>query len=159
MLTYSKSTTRSLTTHPHSYQPQVSYHSHHPPPPPQPTFRINITALQPTNYDHVVVAYNTGRLELYSSLALLTAAIDIPTTEILSVTCPSTDIWVGLADGTILGYGQGLVPKMEIKAHEEPVVGLAVAGRRVYSLGKDGTVRGWFGGVPGAGDQRCWELW
>ena len=69
------------------------------------------------------------------------------------------DIWVGRADGSIHLYSLEMEHRLRLVAHEEPVIALTTAGRRVYSLAMDGAGRGWYAGLPKDGDQDCWEMW
>ena len=63
-------------------------------------------------------------------------------------------LWVGLACGNIRVYDLSDKPQLlaHWHAHDAAVISAVQAGPRVYSLGRDGSVRGWSAALPGADD-------
>ena len=71
----------------------------------------------------------------------------------------SRRLWVGLACGNIRVFELEHKPQLlgHWHAHDAAVISAVQAGPRVYSLGRDGSVRGWSAALPGADDTaaRC----
>ena len=63
-------------------------------------------------------------------------------------------LWVGLACGNIRVYDLSDKPHLlaHWHAHDAAVVSAVQAGPRVYSLGRDGSIRGWSAALPSADD-------
>ena len=66
----------------------------------------------------------------------------------------SQRLWVGLACGNVRVYDLSDKPHLlaHWHAHDAAVVSAVQAGPRVYTLGRDGSIRGWSAALPGADD-------
>jgi len=66
----------------------------------------------------------------------------------------SARLWVGLACGNVRVYDLSDKPHLlaHWHAHDAAVVSAVQAGPRVYTLGRDGSIRGWSAALPGAND-------
>ena len=63
-------------------------------------------------------------------------------------------LWVGLACGNVRVYDLSDKPHLlaHWHAHDAAVVSAVQAGPRVYSLGRDGSIRGWSAALPSGND-------
>ncbi len=66
----------------------------------------------------------------------------------------SQRLWVGLACGNVRVYDLSDKPHLlaHWHAHDAAVVSAVQAGPRVYTLGRDGSIRGWSTALPSNGD-------
>ena len=74
-------------------------------------------------------------------------------------------MWAGLHDGRIRVWeaAPGMLPVLlgDWQSHDMDVIGLVLAGTRVYSLGADGSIKAWAATTPCRedADARCDFIW
>ena len=76
--------------------------------------------------------------------------------RICSLVAVGARMWAGLHDGRIRVWeaAPGMLPVLlgDWQSHDMNVIGLAVAGMRVFSLGADGSIKAWAATTPCNGD-------
>lgn len=104
----------------------------------------------------VWVGHHKGLLERYTYSGCLQWSKDMGA----GIRCASRvgqRIWVGLACGTIHVFSTTGKPRLLANwaAHSCAVIGLVQAGRRVFSLAHDASIRGWSAEIPSTQDESC----
>ncbi|KAF5835728.1 Endonuclease/exonuclease/phosphatase [Dunaliella salina] len=94
----------------------------------------------------MIVAYKSGLVEKYTELGKRVWATRVTTqaVQLHSALLVARILWLGCSDGSLrlVDAGSGR-PHSQWRAHTLPVKSLAVMGTTVYSLAKDGSIRGW----------------
>ncbi len=117
---------------------------------PNQELRDKVKALLPTLDGSMVVAYRSGILDHFTELGRLNWTRRLRTRLTCGVLVANL-VWLGGADGYIRVYDTlGGEPRGQWPAHMSPVKAMAVMRGVVYSMGKDGSIRGWPAAQPPA---------
>ena len=117
-----------------------------------------------------IVAYKDGVVEKYTEFGRLLWSLDMSTRiSSVSLIAGGSVAWVGCADGTVRvlnlsdlcsteSGGGGVGVAQSWQAHLFPVISIAQVGTQVFTLAKDGSVRGWSLSPPSAAEIDAWHL-
>lgn len=107
------------------------------------------------------VAYKKGRLEKYSATGKLlwTGHMEGQLQCVASIY--SSRIWIGLSNGSVVIIDSASTRRLkEFYAHQNYAIHCMVeVGKRVYTLGADGSISGWCSSIPGPGDLPALIAW
>ncbi|KAK9832480.1 hypothetical protein WJX81_000147 [Elliptochloris bilobata] len=110
-----------------------------------------LTSIASSPDGRVWAGFKHGRLEVYTSVGRLFWKKDCGV-RVSSLMAVGARMWAGLHDGRIRVWeaAPGLPPLMlgDWQAHGMGVIGLALAGTRVVSLGADGSIKAWAATTP-----------
>nr|ACH87585.1 hypothetical protein [Dunaliella viridis] len=108
--------------------------------------RSKTAALLPSMDGHLILAFKSGIVERYTELGRRVWSVRATATQVRlhSAQLVGPLLWLGCSDGFLLLLeARTGKPAMNWRAHMYPVKSLAVMGTTVYSLAKDGSIRGW----------------